>query len=70
MKGSDQNWVPLADNQGAVRVTIARWVTPNERQINGQGLDPDVVVTLTEEDVTNQKDPQLDKALEILNGQN
>ena len=69
-KGSVQNWVPLADNQGAVRVTIARWVTPNERQINGQGLDPDVVVTLTEEDVTNQKDPQLDKALEILNGQN
>lgn len=67
-KGSVQNWIPLADNQGAVRVTIARWVTPKERQIHGTGLTPDVVVALTEEDIKAEKDPQLDKAVEILKG--
>jgi carboxyl-terminal processing protease len=67
-KGSVQQWVPLADDQGAVRVTIARWITPKERQINGKGLEPDVVVPLTEDDIKNAKDPQLDKAVEILKG--
>ncbi|MBI4926267.1 MAG: S41 family peptidase [Anaerolineae bacterium] len=65
-KGSVQNWIPLADDQGAVRVTIARWLTPNERQIHGVGLTPDVTVELTEEDITANQDPQLDKAVEIL----
>ncbi len=40
-KGSVQNWVPLSNNQGAVRVTIARWLTPDERLIHEVGLDPD-----------------------------
>ncbi len=65
-KGSVQNWIPLADEQGAVRVTIARWVTPKERQINKVGLTPDVVVELTQEDVDAGRDPQLDKAIELL----
>ncbi len=69
-KGSVQNWIPLRDDQGAVRVTIARWYTPKERQISGKGLTPDVVVERTDEDIQNDRDPQLDKAVElILEGQ-
>lgn len=66
-KGSVQNWVPLSDDEGAVRVTIARWETPKGRQIHKVGLTPDVVVPLTEEDMKAEKDPQLDKAVELLN---
>jgi len=65
-KGSVQNWIPLLDNQGAVRVTIARWLTPKERQIDKIGLTPDVVVTMTVDDVKANRDPQLDKAIELL----
>jgi carboxyl-terminal processing protease len=71
-KGSVQNWVPLSDNQGAARVTIARWLTPNERQIDHVGLEPDVVVEMTLEHFEAEEDPQLDAAMEtmlaILNG--
>ncbi len=65
-KGSVQNWIPLQDDQGAVRVTIARWYTPKERQISGKGLTPDVAVELTEEDIQADRDPQLDKAVELI----
>ena len=65
-KGSVQIWTPLTHNQGAVRVTVARWLTPDERQINQVGITPDVTVEYTEEDYTNGVDPQLDKAIEIL----
>lgn len=67
-KGSVQNWVPLSNDQGAVRVTIAKWLTPDERAIHGIGLTPDVVVEMTEEDYNNDRDPQLDKAVEVLLG--
>ena len=65
-KGSVQNWIPLDNNEGAVRVTIARWLTPNGRTIHEIGLTPDVEVKLTEEDITNGLDPQLAKASELL----
>lgn len=65
-KGSVQNWIPLDNNQGAVRITVARWLTPNHRQINEVGLTPDVQVELTEEDVNAEIDTQLNKAIEIL----
>lgn len=67
-KGSVQNWIPLDDNQGAIRVTIARWLTPKLRQIHQIGLAPDVVVDLTEADLKAGKDPQLDKAVQVLLG--
>lgn len=66
-KGSVQNWAPLVNDQGAIRVTIARWLTPKERQIHGQGITPDIEVEITEEDYANDKDPQLDKAVEAIN---
>ncbi len=65
-KGSVQNWIPLADEQGAVRITIAKWLTPKERTIHKIGLTPDVVAEMTEEDLKADRDPQLDKAVEVL----
>jgi carboxyl-terminal processing protease len=65
-KGSVQNWIPLSDEQGAVRVTVARWYTPNDRQIHEEGLVPDVVVEYTEEAFEAGEDPQLDQAIAIL----
>ncbi|MEA5078938.1 MAG: S41 family peptidase [Anaerolineaceae bacterium] len=65
-KGSVQNWITLDNDQGAVRITVAHWLTPKQRQINGVGLTPDYVVELTEEDITNKNDAQLKKAIEIL----
>ncbi len=65
-KGSVQQITQLKDDGGAVRITVARWLTPKERQINGLGLQPDVVVPITQDDITNNRDPQLDKAVEIL----
>ncbi|HSM25326.1 MAG TPA: S41 family peptidase [Anaerolineaceae bacterium] len=65
-KGSVQNWVTLNNEQGAIRVTIARWLTPNERQINSLGLIPDIEIEITEEDFAAEKDTQLEKAIELL----
>ena len=65
-KGSVQNWIPLNGNEGAVRITIAKWLTPKERTIHKTGLEPDMQVELTKEDRDAQRDPQLEKALELL----
>lgn len=65
-KGSVQKWTALQDNQGAVRITIARWLTPKERQINEIGLTPDIEVKISEDDIAAGRDPQLDKAVETL----
>jgi carboxyl-terminal processing protease len=67
-KGSVQNWIELQNSQGAVRITIARWLTPNKRQINDVGLKPDVEIQFTDEDIKNQVDVQLNKAIEVLSG--
>ena len=50
----------------AVKITVARWLTPEGHQINTVGITPDVEVFLTREDLDNKRDPQLDKALEVL----
>jgi len=68
-KGYIQQWIPLNGDFGAVRVTIARWLTPEGHQIQGQGLTPDISVTLTEEDYENQNDRQLAEAIEFLKKQ-
>ena len=65
-KGSEQTWRTLEDDQGAIRVTVAAWLTPLKRQINEVGLTPDFIVELTEEDIKNGKDPQLQKAIDLL----
>jgi carboxyl-terminal processing protease len=65
-KGSVQNYSPLVNEQGAVRITIARWLTPLGRHISGVGLEPDYVIEITEEDLNLEVDPQLEKAIELL----
>jgi carboxyl-terminal processing protease len=65
-KGSVQVWTPLSNGQGAVRVTIAKWYTPNGRTIHEVGLTPDVYVSMTENDYKNKLDPQLDAAIQTL----
>ena len=49
-KGSVQIPTMLKDGQGAVRITIARWLTPDGRTIHEVGLQPDVEVQITDED--------------------
>jgi carboxyl-terminal processing protease len=66
-KGSVQVWQPLSNNQGAARVTIAKWLTPQKRAIDHVGLTPDVIVEMTEEDYTAGRDPQLDAAIATVN---
>lgn len=68
-KGSVQQWIPLSENQGAVRVTIARWYTPDRQTFSETGLQPDVSVSLSDEDIQNENDPQLNRAIEILQEQ-
>jgi carboxyl-terminal processing protease len=65
-KGSVQRWIPLADEQGLVRVTIARWLTPNELTIHELGVVPDFEIDYTQEDFENEIDPQLEKAIDLL----
>ena len=65
-KGSVQNWIPLSGNNGAVRITIAKWLTPSENTIHEIGLTPDYEVERTIEDYNADRDPQLDKAVEVL----
>lgn len=65
-KGSVQELEKLSDGS-SVKVTVARWLTPQGRSIDEKGIIPDIEVKLTEEDYKNDKDPQLDKALELLN---
>jgi carboxyl-terminal processing protease len=62
-KGTVQNWVPLANNEGAVRITIARWLTAKGRTIDKKGLTPDIEVKMTADDINAGKDPQLDAAV-------
>jgi carboxyl-terminal processing protease len=65
-KGLVQIPTVLQNDQGAVRITVARWLTPNESMINGVGLTPDYAVEITDEDANAGRDPQLDKAVELL----
>ncbi len=64
-KGSIQKVEDLAAGAG-LHITFAKWLTPKEIWVNKKGLKPDVEVKLTEEDTKAKKDPQLDKAIELL----
>jgi len=64
-KGSVQDLREFSDGS-SVKLTIAEWLTPLGRQINKKGIEPDVKVERTPEDYKADKDPQLDRAIEIL----
>lgn len=61
-KGSVQELIELSDGSAA-KITIAKWLTPNGRTINGEGLEPDVLII---DDPNTPADEQYDKAIEYL----
>ena len=67
-KGTVQQWQELTGEGGAFRLTIARWLTPDERWIHDVGIEPDVVVEVPA-DRAPDEDPILDRALEVLAGE-
>ncbi len=63
-KGTIQEAEDLDAGTG-IHITVAKWLTPSGRWVNQlQGLDPDIKIEMDKEDST--KDPQLDKAIELL----
>ncbi len=65
-KGSVQEIINL--NGGSeLKVTVAHWYTPKGKNINKEGIEPDIKVDLTATDFNNNKDPQKDRAIAELN---
>jgi len=64
-KGSVQELINVTQDT-AVKITVAKWLTPKGNQINKVGISPDVDVDISANDIENKRDPQLDKALELL----
>lgn len=63
-KGSVQNTLTLEDGS-ELRVTIARWYTPDNQSINGQGITPDIIVDL-EGEFGTETDSQIQRAIELI----
>lgn len=63
-KGSVQELVKIGE--ASLKVTVARWLTPEERSISDGGLTPDIEVLRTPEEAKAGKDPQKERALEFL----
>ncbi len=66
-KGSIQKLKKLRDGS-SIKITIANWLTPNGYTITKKGLTPDYEVEMTIEDYEAGRDPQLDKAIEVMRG--
>jgi carboxyl-terminal processing protease len=64
-KGLVQGISDLKDGS-ALKITVAKWMTPNGTYINKNGIEPDVAVEYPLDDYKVGKDPQLSKALELL----
>ena len=64
-KGSVQQVIDITKDT-SLKVTIARWLTPKGRSISEGGLTPDFEVKINDADVKAEKDPQMEKAIEIL----
>ncbi|MFA6253686.1 MAG: S41 family peptidase [Candidatus Paceibacterota bacterium] len=64
-KGSVQELIPVTGGS-SLKLTIAKWYTPKGKSISINGLMPDILVPVTEEDIKAGQDPQLEKAIEIL----
>ena len=64
-KGSVQELVKITPDT-SLKVTVARWLTPNGTSISDGGLTPDVEVKMTPEDIEKGRDPQLDRAMKFL----
>jgi carboxyl-terminal processing protease len=63
-KGSVQQVINLSDG-GELKVTTAHWYTPAGKNINKQGISPDVVIERSDSDIKSGADPQKDKAYQL-----
>ncbi len=64
-KGSVQELIKITD-KASLKITVARWLTPNGISISKEGLTPDVKIKITMEDIKAGRDLQMEKAIEIL----
>jgi carboxyl-terminal processing protease len=64
-KGSVQYVRDLSDGS-SIHITVAYWLTPNHHQISGNGLSPDIEVSLSAEERDSDQDTQLNRALNYL----
>jgi carboxyl-terminal processing protease len=64
-KGSVQELIQITPNT-SLKLTIAKWLTPNGKSLSDDGLEPDTKVEMAKEDIDANKDPQMDKAMELL----
>jgi carboxyl-terminal processing protease len=62
-KGTIQEWQLLPGEGGGMRLSVAKWLTPDRQWVHGTGLEPDLVVSGSGE---AGQDPQLDAAVELL----
>jgi len=65
-KGSVQEVVDITPDT-ILKITVAKWLTPNGISISKKGLTPDYEVEFTQKDYDSNKDPQMEKAVELLN---
>jgi carboxyl-terminal processing protease len=65
-KGVVQGNFILTNSQGVLKVTVSHWLTPNKHLIHEVGLEPDIVVKFSDEDIETNRDAQLEKAVELL----
>jgi len=64
-KGSVQELIPLSSDT-TLKLTVARWLTPQGISLSENGLVPQIIVSSTDEDRRAGRDPQLEKALVLL----
>lgn len=64
-KGTVQEVIDITPDT-ILKITVAKWLTPNGTSISEKGLTPDYIVEITKKDLNNDADPQMDKAVELL----
>jgi carboxyl-terminal processing protease len=66
-KGTVQQLIPVTDDT-SIKITIAKWLTPNGLSISHNGIMPQIEVKMSKEDSDAKRDPQFDRAVQFLNG--
>lgn len=64
-KGSVQELVAMS-NGASLKITVAKWLTPNGHSISDNGLVPNIVIPITQKDMEAKRDLQMDRAVKLL----
>lgn len=67
-KGSVQELIQITPDT-SLKLTIAKWLTPNGKSLSDNGLEPNTKVEMTKKDIDENKDPQMEKAVEVVSSQ-